>query len=230
MRREILGLFVLEAREWLNQIQTALERLDSTSEQPRRAKLTTILWQSVNNLARSASTVGLTAVEDMATTLLPILQAAGKHERAVAVHHVGSLREGLLQICKRCRNSAGMRPPRLMNSLPLAAPPEPEGAPGEESLLLKNAVAVMPIEVSDQDDPRSSYLPCPFSMHYVNCMWPAAARFNLVRDVLETVIQRAERSMDAGAEVVDARIIGRILKDLDELDEQCLGICRRMSR
>ena len=39
VRREILGLFVLEAREWLNQIQTALERLDTTSEQARRSQL-----------------------------------------------------------------------------------------------------------------------------------------------------------------------------------------------
>ena len=78
----------------------ALERLDTTSEPPRRARLATILWQSMNNLARSAATLGLTAVGDMATTLLPILQAAGKHDRTLAAHHVASLREGLLHIMK----------------------------------------------------------------------------------------------------------------------------------
>ena len=52
----------------------------------------TILWQSVGNLARSAATVGLTGVEEMATRLFPLLQAAARHERAVAAHHVASLR------------------------------------------------------------------------------------------------------------------------------------------
>ncbi len=222
VRREILGLFVLEAREWLNQIQTALERLDSTSEQPRRAKLTTILWQSVNNLARSASTVGLTAVENMATTLLPILQAAGKHERAVAVHHVGSLREGLLQISKAVQELGQTETTLPQASASPLAPTEPASAPGEESFLLKNAEADMAIEVADQDDPKSKS-PSMSILDALRQLHVARGRsIQPVRDVLETVIQRAERSMAQSAEIVDARTIGRILKDLDELDEQCL--------
>ena len=222
VRREILGLFVLEAREWLNQIQTALERLDSTSEQPRRAKLTTILWQSVNNLARSASTVGLTAVEDMATTLLPILQAAGKHERAVAVHHVRSLRKGLLQISKAVQELGQYEsavPPDFASPL---APAEPEGSPGDESVLLKKAEAVTPVEGSDQDDSKSTAASISI-LEALRQLHVARSRsVQPVRDVLETVIQRAERSTAQTSEAVDARTIGRILKDLDELDEQCL--------
>jgi len=44
-----------------------------------------------------------------------------------------------------------------------------------------------------------------------------------VRDVLETVIQRAERELAQGAPVVDARAIGRLLQELDELDERFLN-------
>jgi hypothetical protein len=44
-----------------------------------------------------------------------------------------------------------------------------------------------------------------------------------VRDVLETVIQRAEREAAEGTAVVDARTIGRLLQELDDLDEQFLG-------
>ena len=44
-----------------------------------------------------------------------------------------------------------------------------------------------------------------------------------VRDVLETVIQRAEYEMERGGGVMDARAIGRMLQELDELDEHFLA-------
>jgi hypothetical protein len=221
VRREILGLFVLEAREWLNQIQTALERLDMTSEQPRRAKLATILWQSVNNLARSAATVGLTAVENMTTTLLPILQAAGKHERTIAAHHVASLREGLLRITKtvqeleqvegRSQGGAGETPStRTCMAV-------------EESIQSSRTEATSPTDLSEQPVPHG-VLPSTPILDALRQLHSARGRsVQPVRDVLETVIQWSERKMDHTAEVIDARTIGRILKDLDELDEQFLA-------
>ena len=44
-----------------------------------------------------------------------------------------------------------------------------------------------------------------------------------VRDVLETVIHRAEAEVARGQENVDARAVGRILQELDELDERFLS-------
>ncbi len=221
VRREILGLFVLEAREWLNQIQTALERLDMTSEQPRRAKLATILWQSVSNLARSAATVGLTAVEDMATTLLPILQAAGKHERVVAAHHVASLREGLLQITKTVQELEQVESRQHEGAV--AVPSEPEQMQRGELLQPLSTEADVPTEPSQQEM-APGVLPSTPILDALRQLHVARGRsLEPVRDVLETVIQRSERKMEGSAEVVDARTIGRILKDLDELDEQFLA-------
>ncbi len=228
VRREILGLFVLEAREWLNQIQTALERLDTTSEQPRRARLATILWQSVNNLARSAATVGLTAVEDMATTLLPILQAAGKHERAVAAHHVASLREGLLQISKTVQELERDETMSPEDAGPVSA--ATECMQGEESLPYMSTEAmsteaVMPMKAASDQEAPCGVSPSTPILDALRQLHVARGRsVQPVRDVLETVIQRAERKMAQSEEIVDARTIGRILKDLDELDEQFLTL------
>ncbi len=220
VRREILGLFVLEAREWLNQIQTALERLDATSEQARRAQLATILWQSVGNLARSASTVGLQAVESMATRLFPLLQAAARHERTVAAHHVASLREGLLEISKTVREiqQTEQKPEGSVDEPRCAqvageesrepAPQEPEGS-SETSL---------PREPSPDLLPSIPILDALRRLHVVR-----GRSLEPVRDVLETVIQRAEREVAGGAAVVDARAIGRMLQELDELDERFLA-------
>lgn len=220
VRREIVGLFVLEAREWLNQIQTALERLDTTSEQTRRTKLSTILWQSVNNLGRSAATVGLTAVEDMATRLLPLLQATAKHERAVAAHHVASLREGLLEISKMVQDIQAVE--RLPHDhldggnvveSPVTDLPEP---------MVQEAP--VPAEARSLGESVSTAQPTPSILEALRQLHLARGRsLQPVRDVLDTVIQRAEREMEREGGMVDARAIGRMLQELDELDEQFLA-------
>lgn len=43
-----------------------------------------------------------------------------------------------------------------------------------------------------------------------------------MRDVLEDVIRRAEEQNEEGGNVIDGRTIGRILNDLNDLDEQFL--------
>ncbi len=217
VRKEILGLFVLEAREWLNQIQTALERLDSTSEQARRAQLAIILWQSVGNLARSAATVGLTSVEEMATKLFPLLQAAARHDRTVAAHHVASLRDGLLEISHTVQQlepiqetgeqlveSAGQEPPR--EETHRQSPTQHVAAtekPIEQAPVVNEPVAAPPI----LDALRQLHLARGRSQEPV-------------RDVLEAVILRAEGEIAGGAKTVDARAIGRMLDELDKLDER----------
>lgn len=219
VRREILGLFTLEAREWLNQIQTALERLDTTSEQPRRARLATILWQSVSNLARSAATVSLTEVEETATTLLPLLQAAGKYERVVAAHHVASLREGLLRIAK------------MIQELEQVETVRGEAVGADASEQVRPAASPPPTDVEagpssecPRRDAGPSLLPSTPILDALRQLHVARGRsLQPVRDELETVIQRSEREMEQSGEAVDARAVGRILKDLDELDEQFLA-------
>lgn len=219
VRREILGLFALEAREWLHQIQTALERLDTTSEQPRRTRLATILWQSVSNLARSAATVGLSEVEETATMLLPLLQAAGKYERVVAAHHVASLREGLLRIAKMIQELEQVETARG----------EAVGADASEQVRLAASLPPTDVEAGPSSEcPRRdagpSLLPSTPILDALRQLHVARGRsLQPVRDELETVIQRSEREMEQSGEAVDARAVGRILKDLDELDEQFLA-------
>ncbi|MCS6325929.1 MAG: HD domain-containing protein [Nitrospira sp.] len=220
VRREILGLFVLEAREWLNQIQTALERLDTTSEQARRAQVSTILWQSVGNLARSAATVGLTGVEEMATRLLPLLQAAAKHERAVAAHHVAALREGLLEISKTVHELE----PISEKVQPLADTGE-QGSGSEEGQRQTPPLMVEapsePIQTAPPAPQRTAALPILDALRQLHL---ARGRSREpVRDVLAAVIYRAEGEIAGGAKTVDARAIGRMLDELDKLDERFLA-------
>ena len=144
-------------------------------------------------------------MEDMATTLLPILQAAGKHERAVAVHHVGSLREGLLQICKAVQELG-----RDETTLP-----QDSASPRAS----RNGVRARR-RIARIDKRRSGYtcrglrsrrpeVYITFHAHS-RCVTSIACRpgrsVQPVRDVLETVIRRAERPMAQSAEGVDAEL------------------------
>jgi hypothetical protein len=182
--------------------------------------LTTILWQSVSNLARSAATVGLTAVEDMATRMLPLLQAAAKHERTVAAHHVASLREGLLEISKTVQALHALeRPPQDS--------PEPTVAVRQPVTETPAPVVVdvpAAVEAHMPDDAPSAPLPAASILDALRQLHQARGRsLQPVRDVLDTVIQRAEQEMQQGAGVLDARAIGRLLQELDELDERFLA-------
>jgi len=223
VRKEILGLFVLEAREWLHQIQTALERLDTTSEQARRAQVSTILWQSVGNLARSAATVGLTGVEAMATKLFPLLQAAARHERAVAAHHVASLREGLLEISKTVQE---LEPVTERVELPADAIEHESASEATHSQIPSTVVEAPsePIETKPPAPPvpqRAAALPILDALRQLHL---ARGRSREpVRDVLAAVIHRAEGEIAGGAKMVDARAIGRMLDELDKLDERFLA-------
>lgn len=220
VRKEILGLFVLEAREWLHQIQTALERLDNTSEQARRAQLSTILWQSVGNLARSAATVGLTGLEEMATRLFPLLQAAARHERAVAAHHVASLREGLLEIGKTVQElepvSETVEPPVDRETQESASDDPRRQTPSPEV-----EAASEPIEGTRPDLQRTVAMPILDALRQLHVVRGRSRE--PVRDVLETVIHRAEGESAGGAKMVDARAIGRMLDELEQLDERFLA-------
>src|SRR6476646_5689587 len=63
--KEVVGLFALEAHEWLAQIHSAVKRLAEGVNGPAKSKLYGIMLQGLTNLARSAATVHLTSIEEM---------------------------------------------------------------------------------------------------------------------------------------------------------------------
>src|SRR5262249_27280423 len=74
LRKELGGLFTLEAREWLAQLQTALKKLTAGTEPADRSKLYGVIRNGMANLARSASTMQISDIEEIAVALLPALR------------------------------------------------------------------------------------------------------------------------------------------------------------
>jgi hypothetical protein len=215
--KEVIGLFALEAHEWLAQIQMAVRQLAEGANGTMRPKLYGILLHGITNLAKSASTVQLKTIEQMASNLLPILHDVGRQEPRTMTAALQSLQEGLDRISRAVRRLAGDQEDERAgnNCVPVGA--------------VSEFVQALPAIVTEQ--PAASQLKVPITVtssvpliHALRDLQQARARsMQPARDVLEAVIQRGEQ--EAGH--LDVAGVGRILYELDRLDEEFLQEVRR---
>jgi HD-GYP domain-containing protein (c-di-GMP phosphodiesterase class II) len=199
--KEVIGLFALEAHQWLAQIQIAVKQLAEGANGTVRPKLYGILLHGITNLAKSASTVQLRTIEQMASNLLPILHDVGRQEPRAMTAALQSLQEGLDRISLAVRRLAGDQ--------------EDESAGTDD----------VPVEtVSESVQTPFTVSSSTPLIHALRDLQQARARsMQPARDVLEAVIQRAEREADH----LDVAGVGLILTELDRLDEEFLQEVRR---
>ena len=208
--KEVIGLFALEAHEWLAQIQMAVRQLAEGANGTLRPKLYGILLQGITNLAKSASTVQLQTIEQMASNLLPILHDVGQQEPRAMTAALQSLQEGLDRISLAVRRLAGDQEDECAGN---------DSVPVET---VSESVQALPAIVTEQPAfTVNSSVPL---IDALRDLQQARARsMQPARDVLEAVIQRAEREADH----LDVAGVGRILTELDRLDEEFLQEVRR---
>ena len=215
--KEVIGLFALEAHQWLAQIQMALKQLAEGANRTVRPKLYGLLLHGITNLAKSASTVQLQAIEQMASNLLPILHDVGRQEPGAMTAALQPLQEGLDRISLAVRRLAGDHEDERAGT---------DDVPVE---MVSESVQVLPAIVTEP--PPSPLLQVPLTVsssvpliHALRDLQQTRARsMQPTRDVLEAVIQRAEREAD----YLDVAGVGRILTELDQLDEEFLQEVRR---
>ncbi len=195
--REVIGLFALEAHEWLAQTHSALKRLGEGATGTARSKLYGIMLQALTNLARSADTVHLTAIEDMALGLVPVLHDVGRQEPRAMAAALASLQSGLNRIHAAVRHAEG-RPP---------VEEPPESLDTASDMMLRAPSPVVPMRMAS----GVSLLTALRELQQVRSRSVQPAR-----DVLDAVILRAEQ--ESGEVTVDG--IRRILDDLDRMDER----------
>ncbi len=212
--KEVIGLFALEAHEWLAQIQSALKQLAQGANGTLRPKLYGVMLHGITNLAKSASTVQLSAIEQMASNLLPILSEVGQQEPHTMVSALGPFQEGLHRITQAVRQLSGEREDRsevdrgISSQTEALAPAvvDPSLIPSKPTVSLPGTVTSGPqllMALRELQQARS------------RTMQPA-------RDVLEAVIQRAEPEADR----LEVSSVGQILQELDRLDKEFLDDVR----
>jgi len=215
--KEVIGLFALEAHEWLAQIQMAVRQLAQEANGTIRPKLYGILLQGITNLAKSASTVQLQTIEQMASSLLPILYDVGRQEPRVMTSALQSLQDGLDRISLAVRRLAGEQEDERAGHFDV--PVETASGPAQ----------ALPAIQTDQ--PEAPQLQAPITVNTsvpliqaLRDLQQARARsMQPARDVLEAVIKRAEREADH----LNVAAVGRIITELDRLDEEFLQEVRR---
>jgi hypothetical protein len=198
-RTEIVGLFALEAREWLAQIKTALKKLAAEREGPVRAKLYSFILNGVTNLAKSASTVQSEDIEAMAANLLPLLRQVGGADLTTLASALRTFESSLDRIGAAVQRLAGQVA-------------EPQPSPRQESTA-EDCVSIQPATPA-RVEPAMPLLPALRELQQARARSTQPAR-----DVLEVVIQRAEQEQEHDVHV---GTIERILHELDQLDDAFL--------
>ncbi|WP_121990616.1 HD-GYP domain-containing protein [Nitrospira lenta] len=219
--KEVVGLFALEAHEWLAQIQSALARLSAGKEGPVRSHVYGIVLNGITNLARSAATVHLDEIESMATNLLPTLRDVGGAETAVATESLRHLHQGLGRVIAAVRQLAAIPSQSIAGD-------EQTGTDEEVSVVDEEVNAVESAEMataslhSNDSEPEWSSLPSLPLLSALRELQKARSRsMQPARDMLEAVIHHAE-AVGEGEQPVDVSTIERILRDLDRQDSEFL--------
>jgi hypothetical protein len=174
-----------------------MKRLGEGANAAAKPKLYGIMLQGLTNLARSAATVHLTSIEEMALKLLPTLHDVGRQDpRAMAVA-LASLQAGLQRISAAVRHAEGAPPMEEQpESFVPPATPAAKADPPMGSMRIASGASIL-TALRELQHVRS------------RSVEPA-------RDVLDAVILRAEQE---GVEItVDG--IRRILDELDRMDER----------
>ncbi|MGQ0666777.1 MAG: HD domain-containing phosphohydrolase [Nitrospiraceae bacterium] len=215
-RNEVVGLFALEAREWLAHIQTALKKLGTGAEGPVRAKLYGFILNGITNLARSASTVQLSEIEAMASELLPMLRDVGSAEMESRSETLRSLQTGLDRIAMAVHRLAGEQP-EAESPMDLVQERESiQEEPQDDSAAHDHA----PEPTSESPARVASSIPL---LKALRELQQARARtVQPVRDMLEAVIGRASEEVGERQDDIAVEAVERILRDLDRLDDEFL--------
>ncbi len=218
-QKEVVGLFALEAREWLGQIQRALRKLADTPPPHVQSKLVDIILHGITNLGRSAATVQLPALEEMAVSLVPILQAAGAQGSVPEGTQLSSLETGLERIAAAVE---GLSTKAIQRTLSKA---------GQDTCTEPPSHSERPQQVDESSPETTAWHKEQWGgvsrrspiLESLRALQLARVRsIEPARDVLQAVIQRAEYEIKQGGGVVDVHTIERILKELDGLDQRLL--------
>lgn len=92
---EVLGLFTLEAQEWINQSNTALEELEQNPPPDRKVKLYETVIHAMTNLGGAAATIELPMLAQLAFGMLPLLQTVRDHGGNLSTEQQAALQDGL---------------------------------------------------------------------------------------------------------------------------------------
>ena len=220
---EVLGLFVLEAQEWINQSNTALLELEHHPVSDRKHKLYETIVCGITNLGGSAATVELRDLEKLAFGLLPLLQTMQSLNGLTTAVQLGALREGFNGIIAAVLTLGDTKiglVPNLDQILKRVAEATAQTAmAGQQSLHALPAGSSKPVSTSPSSTGVMDRL-AEFQRHH-----PETSDLT---HTAEAIVRRAKRDYgERGWRLVDATVVHQIVQELDRSDEQFVSEVRK---
>jgi chemotaxis protein histidine kinase CheA len=219
---EVLGLFALEAREWIEQGRASLRELEGQPPPEQKAKLCETMARCITNLGGSAATVELPGLEKLAFAFLPLLQAI-REQAGPTLTQIATLREGLdaitQTVCALSEHSAGeaVDHERILRRMADAATlvPEAEPAPTEPP------AATPTLRLVAEEVPTVPTMSV--TKHLYNIL-RSQEEFIDRKPTIERLRCKVKAEQDTqGKEDLDTPTIIRLFQELDDLDEQWLA-------
>lgn len=216
---EVLGLFVLEAQEWISQSNTALLELEHHPASDRKNKLYDIIVCGITNLGGSAATVELRDLERLAFGLIPLLQVMQTLNGATSAAQLRILREGfnrIMTVVQGLSETKVAQIPQLeqmLQELAVAAQSGASSPPISQASIVSESAPSPAINVMDQ---------------LLDLQRASVGSSEQTRHTLETIIRKAKQDYgERGWRLVDASIIVQFVQDLDRSDEEFINDVRR---
>jgi len=218
---EVLGLFVLEAQEWISQSSNALLELEHHPASDRKPKLFDTIACSITNLGGSAATLELRDLEKLAFGVLPLLQVLQERSSHPSGPQIDALREGMngiisaVQKLNETKTGAVPDLEALLQRIAKAAK-EPERAESNGQARAPSSSPPVTAEPSTAVIDRLF----DFQRHY-------PGTFESSRHLVDVVIKKAKNDYgERGWRYLDAPSVIQIIQELDKVDEQFLGELR----
>ena len=218
---EVLGLFVLEAQEWINQSNTALLELEHHPISDRKHKLYEIIVCGITNLGGSAATVELRDLEKLAFGLLPLLHAMQALNGRTSAVQLSVLREGFNSIIAAV-SSLGDTKIGLVPNL-------------DQILKRVTEVAAQGMAAQESAGPSGESSPPVSASPLSTSVMDRLA--DLQRDdtgtsdrahVAEAIIRRAKRDYgERGWRLVNVAVVRQIMMEIDRSDEEFMSEVRK---
>jgi chemotaxis protein histidine kinase CheA len=106
-QKELIEVFVQEAREWLQQIHVALDELQQGPDHDRHLELARTIKAGITNMGGSAATIGLSEVERASFAAFPFIEAVENHADKISADDFIALCKQLGHIHSALTHSTG---------------------------------------------------------------------------------------------------------------------------
>jgi len=209
-QKELVDLFVQEAREWLQNIHVALDELQQGPVAERHAALIAVLTGGVTNLGGSAATINLPEVEQASFAAIPFIEALKDPEKSFAVQDFLSLCKQLGQIHAALTRATGVsfegQAAKLDHPVQVTLSPE------------EFLQALRQILTGQQDEAPSDRNLVSAMMDQMDAQIKAGVQ-QVGVDVIQGYLDRMSQSEEAFVQAVDVSV-PNLMEKLSSLDRQ----------